>query len=256
MKLTRSLAALVTIVVLVALAPAALAAKRPATRDVLVVSNNWAGSRRPGRPAHLRARSTASTSIPDRERSAISRDRRGPDRQGLLRRRPASSSARAATSTSTTASPRPTGRVVYFFPAERSPTSSPSTSGRGRIRWRTKVDGYRADHMAHLGHRPPAARLRLDRERRRRHRRPGRAASSGAFPSGDAPHRERLLAPTGQRIFHASIGLGLHRRRRPVRRTRPEGRGASSRSIDARTIPGARADRHGAASSPRPAVRA
>ena len=44
MKLIGSLVALVTIVFLVALAPAALAAKRPGTRDVLVVSNNWAGS--------------------------------------------------------------------------------------------------------------------------------------------------------------------------------------------------------------------
>ena len=44
MKLTRPLAALVTTLGLLALAPPAVAGKPRATRDVLVVSNNWAGT--------------------------------------------------------------------------------------------------------------------------------------------------------------------------------------------------------------------
>ena len=44
MKLTRRLAALVAMFGLFALAPPPVAGKPRATRDVLVVSNNWAGS--------------------------------------------------------------------------------------------------------------------------------------------------------------------------------------------------------------------
>ena len=54
------------------------------------------------------------------------------------------------------------GRFVYF--------SRPSFADvvainlkTGKIAWRVKVDGYRADHMAHLAGRQAAAGLRVHR---------------------------------------------------------------------------------------------
>jgi len=74
----------------------------------------------------------------------------------------------------------------------------------GRIRWRTRIDGYRADHMA------------ISRNGRRLlvsastanvvdviETRKGRIV--GRIPSGDAPH-ENNFSRDGRRIFHASIG--------------------------------------------------
>ena len=98
----------------------------------------------------------------------------------------------------------PDGRVVYF--------SRPSFADvvaidlkNGRIRWRTKVGGYRADHMA------------ISRNGRRLlvsastanvvaviDTRTGKIV--GRIPSGDSPH-ENNFSRDGSRIFHASIGL-------------------------------------------------
>jgi DNA-binding beta-propeller fold protein YncE len=74
----------------------------------------------------------------------------------------------------------------------------------GRIRWRTHIDGYRADHMA------------LSRDGRRLlvsastanvidsvNTRTGEITAR--IPSGDSPH-ENNFSRDGSRIFHASIG--------------------------------------------------
>jgi DNA-binding beta-propeller fold protein YncE len=73
-----------------------------------------------------------------------------------------------------------------------------------QIRWRTRVDGYRADHMAIS---PDGTRLAvsastaglvdmID---------PGSGKIVGTFPSGDSPH-ENQYSRDGNLIFHASIG--------------------------------------------------
>jgi DNA-binding beta-propeller fold protein YncE len=73
-----------------------------------------------------------------------------------------------------------------------------------RIVWRTRVDGYRADHMAIS---PDGRRLAVSASTARTvdmiDTRTG--AITGRFPSGDQPH-ENNFSKDGTRIFHASIG--------------------------------------------------
>jgi DNA-binding beta-propeller fold protein YncE len=97
----------------------------------------------------------------------------------------------------------PDGRTVYFSRPSFADVVAISLR-TGRIRWRTHVDGFRADHMA------------LSRSGRRLlvsastanvvdvlDTRTGRIVAR--IPSGDAPHESNFSAD-GSRIFHASIG--------------------------------------------------
>ena len=74
----------------------------------------------------------------------------------------------------------------------------------GRIAWRVKVDGYRADHMALS---PDGSRLVVSASTARLVDviDPRSGAIVGRFPSGDQPH-ENNYSRDGTRIFHASIG--------------------------------------------------
>ena len=201
MKLTRSLAALVTIVVLVALAPAALAAKRPATRDVLVVSNNWAGSADLVDP-HAFKRLKRINVIPDRAQRVreIEADPMAKFYFDNIRTLVGEGHNQYVDDGFTS----PDGRVVYF--------SRPSFADvvaidlkSGKIRWRTKVDGYRADHMAISKN---GRRLLVSASTANVvdviATRTGRIV--GRIPSGDSPH-ENNFSRDGSKIFHASIGL-------------------------------------------------
>ena len=201
MKLTRSLAALVTIVVLVALAPAALAAKRPATRDVLVVSNNWAGSADLVDP-HTFKRLKRINVVPDRAQRVreIEADPMAKFYFDNIRTLVGEGHNQYVDDGFTS----PDGRVVYF--------SRPSFADvvaidlkSGKIRWRTKVDGYRADHMAISKN---GRRLLVSASTANVvdviATRTGRIV--GRIPSGDSPH-ENNFSRDGSKIFHASIGL-------------------------------------------------
>jgi hypothetical protein len=95
------------------------------------------------------------------------------------------------------------GRVVYF--------SRPSFADvvaidirSGKLRWRTHVDGYRADHMALS---PDGRRLLVSASTARvidvLDTTDGEIV--GRIASGDAPH-ESNFSRDGKRIFHASIG--------------------------------------------------
>jgi hypothetical protein len=95
------------------------------------------------------------------------------------------------------------GRVVYF--------SRPSFADvvaidirSGKIRWRTHVDGYRADHMALS---PDGRRLLVSASTARAIDVLDTADGEivGRIASGDAPH-ESNFSRDGKRIFHASIG--------------------------------------------------
>jgi DNA-binding beta-propeller fold protein YncE len=95
------------------------------------------------------------------------------------------------------------GRVVYF--------SRPSFADvvaidirSGRIRWRTHVDGYRADHMALS---PDGRRLLVSASTARAIDVLDTADGSidARIPSGDSPH-ESNFSRDGSKIFHASIG--------------------------------------------------
>jgi DNA-binding beta-propeller fold protein YncE len=200
-KLTRSLAALVTIVALVALAPAALAAKRPGTRDVLVVSNNWAGSADLVDP-HTFKRLKRINVIPDRVQRVreIEADPMSKFYFDSIRTLIGEGHNQYVDDGFTS----PDGRVVYF--------SRPSFADvvaidlkSGKIRWRTKVDGYRADHMAISKN---GRRLLVSASTANVvdviATRTGRIV--GRIPSGDSPH-ENNFSRDGSKIFHASIGL-------------------------------------------------
>jgi DNA-binding beta-propeller fold protein YncE len=200
-KLIPPLAALVTIVVLVALAPAALAAKRPGTRDILVVSNNWAGSADLVDP-HTFKRLKRINVVPDRAQRVreIEADPMAKFYFDNIRTLVGEGHNQYVDDGFTS----PDGRVVYF--------SRPSFADvvaidlkSGKIRWRTKVDGYRADHMAISKN---GRRLLVSASTANVvdviATRTGRIV--GRIPSGDSPH-ENNFSRDGSKIFHASIGL-------------------------------------------------
>jgi DNA-binding beta-propeller fold protein YncE len=195
------LAVLLVSVGVAALAPAAMAAERRGTRDVLVVSNNWAGSADLVDPRTFKRLRRVNV-IPDRARrvAEIKADPTAKFYFDGIRALIGEGHNQYVDDGFTS----PSGRYVYF--------SRPSFADvvainlkTGRIRWRTKVDGYRADHMA------------ISRNGRRLlvsastanvidviATRTGRIV--GRIPSGDAPH-EVNFSRDGSRIFHASIGL-------------------------------------------------
>ena len=190
-----------TIVVLVALAPAALAAKRTATRDVLVVSNNWAGSADLVDP-HTFKRLKRINVVPDRAQRVreIEADPMAKFYFDNIRTLVGEGHNQYVDDGFTS----PDGRVVYF--------SRPSFADvvaidlkSGKIRWRTKVDGYRADHMAISKN---GRRLLVSASTANVvdviATRTGRIV--GRIPSGDSPH-ENNFSRDGSKIFHASIGL-------------------------------------------------
>jgi DNA-binding beta-propeller fold protein YncE len=74
-----------------------------------------------------------------------------------------------------------------------------------QIVWRTKVEGYRADHMAIS---PDGTRLAVSASTARKVHIIDTATGRivGSFESGDSPH-ENNYSPDGKRIYHASIGM-------------------------------------------------
>jgi DNA-binding beta-propeller fold protein YncE len=187
-------------VALGALAPTADAVAAGPTRDVLVVSNNWAGTADLINP-HTFKRLKRIDVIPDREAriAEISADPTARFYYDSIRALVGEGHDQYVDDGFTS----PDGRVVYI--------SRPSFADvvainlkTGRIRWRTHVDGYRADHMA------------ISKNGRRL-----LVSASTAnvvdvidthtgqivarIPSGDSPH-ENNFSNDGKLIFHASIG--------------------------------------------------
>jgi DNA-binding beta-propeller fold protein YncE len=185
------------VLLLAAGVPAAAAAKK---RDVLVVSNNWAGTAdlidphtfkrlkrlnvipdERARVAEIEADATAKFYF-DSIRALVGEGHDQYVDDGFISR---------------------DGRVLFF--------SRPSFAdvvaidiGSGRIRWRTHVDGYRADHMALS---PDGRRLLVSASTARVIDVLDTADGSidARIPSGDSPH-ESNFSRDGSRIFHASIG--------------------------------------------------
>jgi len=201
MNLARPLSLLTAIAAAGALVPSAVGADRPGTRDVLVVSNNWAGSADLIDPHSFRRLKRIDV-IPDRRRrvAEIKSDPTAKFYFEGIRELVGEGHNQYVDDGFTS----PDGKVVYF--------SRPSFADvvaidleSGKIRWRTKVDGYRADHMAisKNGHRllvSASTANVVDVISTRRGRIIGR------IPSGDSPH-ENNFSRDGSRIFHASIGL-------------------------------------------------
>ena len=181
-------------------AGSAEAAKKPRKRDVLVVSNNWAGTAdivnprtfkrikrlnvvpdKAARIAEIGADPTA-TFYYDSIRALVGEGHDQYVDDGFVSRN---------------------GRLVFF--------SRPSFADvvaidvrTNAIRWRTHVDGYRADHMALS---PDGERLLVSASTARvidvLDTKSG--AILGTIASGDSPH-ESNFSRDGSTIFHASIG--------------------------------------------------
>ncbi len=183
-----------------ALVPSAQAANPRATRDVLVVSNNWAGTADLIDP-HTFKRLKRIDVVPDRsERIAeINADPTAKTFYDGIRTLVGEGNDQYVDDGFTS----PDGRTVYF--------SRPSFADvvainlkTGKIRWRTHVDGYRADHMAIT---EDGRRLLVS------------ASTAGVvdsiatatgritarIPAGDQPH-ENNFSRDESLIFQASIG--------------------------------------------------
>ena len=198
--IARAAVLLAASVLLVAVSPPGAGAAAPKQRDVLVVSNNWAGTAdlidphtfkrlkrlnvipdAAARVAEIEADPTAKFYY-DNIRMLVGEGHNQYVDDGFVSRN---------------------GRVVYF--------SRPSFADvvaidirSGRIRWRTHVDGYRADHMALS---PDGRRLLVSASTARAIDVLDTADGSidARIPSGDAPH-ESNFSRDGSKIFHASIG--------------------------------------------------
>ena len=193
-------AALLTALLVLALAPAASAAGK-GTRDVLVVSNNWAGTADLVDPHKLK-RIKRINVIPDND-ERVAEIMADPTAAGYFRviRNLIGEGHNQYVDDGFTS---PDGRWVYF--------SRPSFADvvainlkTGKIRWRTKVDGNRADHMA-ISENGKRLLVSASTANNVNVIRTSDGKIVGRIPSGDSPH-ENNFSRDGKRIFHASIGI-------------------------------------------------
>jgi DNA-binding beta-propeller fold protein YncE len=196
----RAAALLAASALLVAAAPGGAAAAAPKQRDVLVVSNNWAGTADLVDP-HTFQRLKRINVIPDAAArvAEIEADETAKFYYDNIRVLVGEGHHQYVDDGFVSGN----GRVVFF--------SRPSFADvvaidirTGKIRWRTHVDGYRADHMALS---PDGRRLLVSASTARVVDVLDTADGSidARIPSGDSPH-ENTFSRDGSKIFHASIG--------------------------------------------------
>ena len=191
---------LIAIAIAAAWLPATVARAGPPLRDVLVVGNNWDGTADIVDP-HTFERLTRLNIVPDlaQRRAAILAD---PVAAGLFvaNRLLVGEGHDQYVDDAFTSHD---GRLLYV--------SRPSLAdvvaidlGTRAIVWRTKVDGYRADHMAIS---PDGLRLLVSASTARQVDVIDTASGAivGRFASGDSPHESNFSAD-GKLIYHASIG--------------------------------------------------
>jgi DNA-binding beta-propeller fold protein YncE len=182
------------------LTPAAAQAAPPATRDVLVVGNNWDGTADVIDP-HTFERLMRLNIVPDlaERRAEILAD---PAATGfflgvnlLIGEGHDQLVDDAFTSHD--------GRTLYVSRPSLADVVAIDLATR-RIVWRTTVAGVRSDHMAIS---PDGTRLLVSASTARKVQVIDTATGAivGEFPSGDQPHENNFSAD-GTRIFHASIG--------------------------------------------------
>ncbi|HEV8153635.1 MAG TPA: hypothetical protein VGP78_11900 [Solirubrobacteraceae bacterium] len=185
----------------VALAPSPAASAAPAgQRDVMVISNNWAGTADVVDP-HTFKRLARINVIPDRDEriAEISADPPKKLYFDAIRTLVGEGHNQYVDDGFTSRD----GRLVYFSRPSFADVVAIDLRTK-KIAWRVPVDGNRADHMALS---PDGRRLLVSASTAnvvdvidtRMHRIVGR------IPSGDQPH-ESNFSRDGKRIFHASIG--------------------------------------------------
>ncbi|HEU0023758.1 MAG TPA: YncE family protein [Thermoleophilaceae bacterium] len=194
----RAFVALALAFALAAIAP--VAASGAAKRDVLVVSNNWAGTADVVDP-HTFKRLARINVIPDRE-ERVAEIEAVPAKKffyDTIRDLVGEGHNQYVDDGFTSRD----GRFVYFSRPSFADVVAINVRTK-RIAWRVPVTGYRADHMALS---PNGRRLLVSASTARVinviDTRRGRIV--GSIPSGDQPH-ENNFSRDGRLIFHASIG--------------------------------------------------
>ena len=201
MPIRLPMAALLVVLatVLATALPAAAAPK--GQRDVLVVSNNWDGTADLVDPRSFKRLARINV-IPD-EDERLAEINADPTRRAFfdnIRELVGEGNNQYVDDGFTSKD----GRFVYFSRPSFADVVAINVK-TGRIAWRVKVDGYRADHMAIS---PNGRRLLVSAstanvihviDTRR-----GRTVAR--IPSGDSPH-ENNYSRDGRLIFHASIGF-------------------------------------------------
>ncbi len=195
----RRIAALATALLALTAAPAAAQRPEP-TQDVLVVSNNWAGTADVIAIDGFRRLARLNV-IPDKQERIAEIESDPADKLFF-------DSIRALVGEGNNQYVDDgflsnDGRFVYFSRPSFADVVAINLRTR-RIAWRTPVDGNRADHMALS---PDGKRLLVSASTARNvnviNTRNGRIV--GRIPSGDQPH-EVNFSEDGRTIFHASIG--------------------------------------------------
>ncbi len=196
----RRLALPLIVAALACLVPAAAAAAPKGQRDVLVVSNNWAGTADLIDP-HTFKRLARIKVIPDKAKR-IAEIERNPSAKAVfdfVRENVGEGHNQYVDDGFISTN----GRYVYFSRPSFADVVAIDLKTR-KIAWRVKVDGYRSDHMALS---PDGRRLLVSASTANNvnviDTRRGRIVAR--FPSGDQPH-ENNFSKDGKLIFHASIG--------------------------------------------------
>jgi hypothetical protein len=196
----RRLALPLIVVALAFVVPAVAAAAPKGQRDVLVVSNNWAGTADLIDP-HTFKRFARINVIPDKAKR-IAEIKADPAAKVIFdfnREVPGEGHNQYVDDGFTSKN----GRYVYFSRPSFADVVAIDLKTR-KIAWRVKVDGHRSDHMALS---PDGRRLLVSASTARNvdviDTRRGRIVAR--FASGDQPH-ENNFSRDGKRIFHASIG--------------------------------------------------
>jgi DNA-binding beta-propeller fold protein YncE len=194
----RALIGLIVLALVLAAAGPAVAAKK--TRPILVVANNWDGTADlidPRRYTRLKRLDI----IPDIEQR-MSEIQSDPVAYGYflgIRQLVGEGHDQYVDDAFTSKN----GRLLYVSRPSLADVVAISLRD-GRIVWRVKIEGYRADHMAIS---PDGRRLLVSASTARKvhviDTQAGRIV--GEFASGDQPH-ENNYSRDGTRIFHASIG--------------------------------------------------
>ena len=197
----RLISACAVVAALMAAGPVATAAaKRPATRPVLMVGNNWDGTADVIDPKRFK-RLARLNIVPDlQERLAeIQSDPAALAYFMAIRQLVGEGHDQYVDDAFTSRD----GRFVYVSRPSLADVVAISLRTR-KIVWRVHVEGYRADHMAIS---PDGRRLLVSASTARKvhviDTRTGRIV--GSFESGDQPH-ENNFSRSGRLIYHASIG--------------------------------------------------
>ena len=176
-------------------------AQEPEPRDVVVVGNNWEGTADVFDPATFKVIKRLDI-VPDRAERLKEVEDGGLVRRGyfhLIRWRVGEGHDQMVDDLF----PSKDGRHLYVSRPSFADVGAIEVA-TGKIAWRTRIEGHRADHAAIS---PDGKTMLVSASTARKVHAIDTATGriTGSFESGDQPH-ENSYSPDGKRIYHASIG--------------------------------------------------